>query len=248
MRINKFPLISFKAFTLAEVIIVIGIIGIIAEISIPTLIADFQREISANRLKEDYSIITQAFKLAEIDNGPSKDWADWNDSYIILKDYLAPNLKYSKIYNKADAPTAFKTMCFDSVEQNPVKYINNAQYGWSDKTYISSPFSQNVTSSIKLENGTCIGLNGNAESITYPYEIFIDINGSAKGPNRAGFDLFFFTFVDGKIMPHGYNWLYSSITSNSINNSCSNSPSYTGGLVCAARIIVYDNWQIKYKY
>ena len=57
------------AFTLAEVLITLGIIGIVAAITIPSLITRYQKRETATRLKATYSIIANALKLAEEENG-----------------------------------------------------------------------------------------------------------------------------------------------------------------------------------
>lgn len=53
------------AFTLAEVLITIGVIGVVAAITIPSLITKSHRIIVENRLKDSYSIISNAVKMAE---------------------------------------------------------------------------------------------------------------------------------------------------------------------------------------
>ncbi|MFQ8626689.1 MAG: prepilin-type N-terminal cleavage/methylation domain-containing protein [Candidatus Gastranaerophilaceae bacterium] len=62
------------AFTLAEVLITLGIIGIVAALTMPALIADYKKKEDAAKLKKAYTIINQAFKLSEVDNGPSEHW------------------------------------------------------------------------------------------------------------------------------------------------------------------------------
>ena len=56
------------AFTLAEVLITIGIIGIVAAMTIPTLISKNQKRVIEAKLKEDYSIIQQVIKSNEGDD------------------------------------------------------------------------------------------------------------------------------------------------------------------------------------
>lgn len=51
---------SKKAFTLAEVLITLSIIGVIAAMTIPTLILNYQRSITETRMKAFYSNMTQA--------------------------------------------------------------------------------------------------------------------------------------------------------------------------------------------
>ena len=54
-RENLLPKKEF-AFTLAEVLITIGIIGIVAAMTIPTLISKNQKRVIEAKLKEDYSL------------------------------------------------------------------------------------------------------------------------------------------------------------------------------------------------
>lgn len=49
------------AFTLAEVLIVLGIIGIVAEMTIPTLMHDFQEQVYKTAYKKAYSSASQAW-------------------------------------------------------------------------------------------------------------------------------------------------------------------------------------------
>ena len=130
-------------------------------------------------------------------------------------------------------------MCYEG--KPPSDYLYGPQYGWMDKNYISSPFISGETASFQLSDGTCIGLN--PEGKGYAKFIFIDINGSSKGPNMAGYDLFFFLIKDNSIKPYGYD-KKSEALSNVSTNSCNlNAP--VGGFVCAAKIIK-DGWKIKY--
>jgi type II secretory pathway pseudopilin PulG len=62
------------AFTLAEVLITLGIIGIVAEMTIPTLINNFQKQETAVMVEKTYSDLSQAIRLSEIDNGPVATW------------------------------------------------------------------------------------------------------------------------------------------------------------------------------
>lgn len=54
-----------KAFTLAEILITLGIIGVVAAITIPMLMTKYHRIIVENRLKDSYAIMSNAVKMAE---------------------------------------------------------------------------------------------------------------------------------------------------------------------------------------
>ena len=63
-----------KAFTLAEVLITLGIIGIVAAMTMPTLIHNHNKKVIETRLKKFYSSINQAIIMSELENGDKKDW------------------------------------------------------------------------------------------------------------------------------------------------------------------------------
>lgn len=55
--------LSFKGFTLFEVLITLGIIGVVAALTIPTLIANYKEKEFVIRAKNAYSIIQNAVQL-----------------------------------------------------------------------------------------------------------------------------------------------------------------------------------------
>ena len=57
------------AFTLAEVLITLGIIGVVAAMTMPVLIGNYRKNVVENQLKTVYSLISNAVRMAEIDNG-----------------------------------------------------------------------------------------------------------------------------------------------------------------------------------
>ena len=107
-----------KAFTLAEVLITLGIIGIVAAMTMPTLIQKHKRQVIETRLMKFYSVMNQAVKMAELDYGDRKEW--YNDKSETLYDkqgniiegsiqsekwfnkYLKPYLKVRKIYSEGE--------------------------------------------------------------------------------------------------------------------------------------------------
>ena len=231
-------------FTLAEVLITLGIIGIVAAMTMPTLIQKYKKQEAETRLKRAYSILTQAFTLAVAKNGDNENWAEWDNAETILQKYFAPEIKGAKVYSAGE--TGLKSMCYDGNFPNSYTDSENkaAQYGWMDKVYMSTPFFDNITSSIKLSDGICIGLNPVLTDPMYSKRIFVDINGSNKGPNMAGYDLFFFKIIGNKIVPMGYNWAKDTLSDSSTTNSC-HLGALRGGLSCAA-YIMSRGWKITY--
>ena len=59
---------KFFAFTLAEVLITLGIIGVVAALTIPTLISNHQKKVYVTQLKKSVNTLTNGFKLILADN------------------------------------------------------------------------------------------------------------------------------------------------------------------------------------
>lgn len=78
-----------KAFTLAEILITLGIIGVVAAITIPTVIKHHQQKVVVTRLQKFYTIINQAIKLSEAENGNCGNWDIPDDSDINGNPYTA---------------------------------------------------------------------------------------------------------------------------------------------------------------
>lgn len=218
----------YTAFTLAEVLIVVGIIGIIAELTIPTLVENIQEQVTLTQVKKIYSNLQQVVKLSEIDNGPSSEW-DWGtmDSSSInnfYQTYWAPYLKVLKVCSSY----------YDChyLELEPWKQPNKTVY---------DIYSVDVSSrtSLILSDGTFLIIKNYETNGVLTKTIFVDIN-AAKKPNIFGKDVFCFYIDNNKgLIPYG-------LTNDSviINNDCSKVGT---GQMCAAKLLL-DGWQIKYDY
>ena len=96
------------AFTLAEVLITLGIIGVVAAMTMPTLIANYQKQVATTRLKKFYTTYSQAYNQSKnynydidgadiLKNGlNSTQMMDWYDTYLrpYFKTVRADKTKY----------------------------------------------------------------------------------------------------------------------------------------------------------
>lgn len=207
-----------KAFTLAEVLITLGIIGIVAAMTIPTLIQNYQKQQTVSKLEKAYSVIMQAIKLSEADNGPISTWtfghSGVTNTYQAFDTYFAPYLKINKY-------------CYAYTDCNYTpgfNYINGVgEWGFGGA---------NDRLGVILQDGTLFHIldkTGWTSAL-----IHIDINGSLP-PDRDGKDVFVFS-MDNNIgfIPAAYP-----------TNDCSSVG--TTGYGCASKII-QDGWQIKSDY
>ena len=95
------------AFTLAEVLITLGIIGIVAAMTIPTLISNYKKNIVETRIKNFYSVMAAASKMCIAESGAS--WASGlthafsNLDVEEFRDWFSGHLaKYLKIADQKD--------------------------------------------------------------------------------------------------------------------------------------------------
>ena len=73
---------GLKAFTLAEVLITLGIIGIVAAMTMPVLMQKYTNHLTETRLKKFYSIINQAVLMSKNTNGDYESWDYWIDESV----------------------------------------------------------------------------------------------------------------------------------------------------------------------
>ena len=89
-----------RAFTLAEVLITFAIIGVVAALTIPTLISNNNKRIVETRLAKFYSTINQAIELSEVENGPKEKWDlipnNSQEAIAWFNKYLKPYIIASK--------------------------------------------------------------------------------------------------------------------------------------------------------
>lgn len=76
MRLMK----NNKGFTLAEVLITLGIIGVVAAITLPAIIQNYQKMVLKNQFKKSYAIAQNAWIKAEADMGYKPECYYWNKS------------------------------------------------------------------------------------------------------------------------------------------------------------------------
>ena len=201
--------------------------------TLPTLITEHQKDETVTKLKRAYTLLNQAIIMAQIKHGDMEIWQDWDSPEKIVNNYLAPEFKIDKTYPPGEYA---ENMCY-----NGKKFYGKTQYNWLTGVWISSPIHPG-TASFKTADGICIGFYSTSIKNA---AFFIDINGSDKGPNVAGKDLFFFILADKTVKPYGYDWLDISI--NSVRPHACRAEGLSGGYTCAAKIM-RDGWQIKDDY
>ena len=107
-RIGK-GCLTRHAFTMAEVLITLGIIGIVAAMTLPAVMGKYQKKVTVEKLKKFYSVITNAARLSEYENGEMADWEFPKQGYdanmnTFFRRYYMPYLKDAK---ECNSPNCF---------------------------------------------------------------------------------------------------------------------------------------------
>ncbi len=80
-----------SAFTLAEVLITLGIIGVVAALTIPSLITNYKAHRLRSQFLKSYSVVQQVFKQMEADDvslDPAYYARHSGSFYTLFKNYL----------------------------------------------------------------------------------------------------------------------------------------------------------------
>jgi len=182
---NKFLIRYKNAYTLAEVLITLGIVGIVVAMVLPMFMANFEEQKLVPKVQKAYSILKQGVIRSEITNAATDHWnynlsaADFyreylKDYFVIVKDGTVADLKSGGIvYYNMDGSVADED------------FVNN------DNTVVAT-----------LADGFMMFIS---EEVANNYKtIGVDVNGKLK-PNIIGKDYFVFTIQERYgLMPYGY--------------------------------------------
>lgn len=219
------------SFTLAEVLIVLGIIGLIADMTIPTLMNNIQNAQFEAGFKTSYSMLSQAIMLMGTQEGPIYKSYSSTNTQNILPVFAESFSKYFK----------GSTRVFNLAETIPI--ISN--YKTYNNLAISTQFFDD--GSLSLLNGMTIYTEA---YFGFPM-ISIDINGYKKKPNRWGYDLFSFVVTkNDTLLPLGseesmkyLDTAYSNLDVSNYSLSCDYlSTNSNNGIGCSNRAIAEKDY------
>ena len=177
----------FRGFTLAEVLITLGVIGVVSAMTLPSVIHNYKIKSLETSFKKSYSMLSQALLKMKAD-----------DVYLVkqsgntyyFNDTFSKYFKTIKKYNERTSDLTvlgYKNSSFRDTS-NSIDFNNG---GHRQGAFI-------------LNNGAIIFNTGNwwTGNIKKEYfEFMVDTNGT-KGPNRLGYDVFYFQIApENKLLP-----------------------------------------------
>ena len=230
-------------------------VGIVAALTIPNLITKYQKKQTVSGLREAYSILSNAARLSEAENGPMSTWdypkiSGTELMGVFIEKYYLPYLRSAKLMTRSE----FKSM----YPKYSVKNLSGTGEGHMIYHQV-----------VILSNGMILFFNDVYYGVAgYYLWIYADING-LDGPNRIGHDIFVFdgsswgkrgnTYVNfwshytcatrACYMASGPEEGTSEAESNRGYYGCSkdNKYGYYAGYYCGA-LIRYDGWKIADDY
>ncbi len=188
------------AFTLAEVLITLGIIGVVAAMTLPTLIQNHQKRSLEVATQKFYSTMSQAVKKYMADEGvddlrntplASDNYEEWYSPEAIasIRNFVT---KYLKVVKECNPSAEDDNNCFAPV----YKYWDGSAPDYNFTTYVYTSANRDYV----LADGAVIRIKYSEDTVSPgPIELYVDVNGK-KGPNRVGYDLWNMSiFYDGVI-------------------------------------------------
>ena len=226
------------AFTLAEVLITLGIIGVVAAMTLPSLVANYQKKQVVTQLKREYTVISNALQSARAEHGDPEDWELGEDNDIQAASDFADTylLPYLQVIKKCGTSTSGECD-YKSSLLNSLTLFNYLKY---------TRFILNDGAIVLVSTST--GVNTTFPKLIY---VTIDINGY-KRPNKSGKDVFIFAVAlettndmykpTGRLNANGQSQTREKILTD--KNGCSKN---SNGAYCSA-LIIKDNWEITKDY
>ncbi len=205
--LSAVELSSSFAFTLAEVLITLAIIGIVASLTIPSVVKNYKAVQYETALKKAESEINRAIYLMRYDLGEDIKKSNFQTNTfkpLFMKYFnVIEDCNWSNCYNKATP-----------------KYMNYANNAPATNTIFSE-------GNFVVKKGMLFMIDNDSSDL----QVSVDINGYKKAPNRWGYDLFTFYLTDeGKFVPAGA----PNTARTSKNTYCSKeSTNGSNGIACA---------------
>ena len=217
------------AFTLAEVLITLGIIGVVAAMTMPALIANHRKTVLKTQFKKAYSELQQVNQnfIKDYDmNICEYNWQMWDET---KSDYAS---------SKATSDAFIKYYTGDGTSKSRILGSNQIKNLTGTKTVPQTLFDDG--GAVDIQKRTFYFEFG-VSNYKCPI-ISVDVNGYYKRPNQLGVDIFSFRPTkDGKIIPIGNpQTINDQINGSAVlgnNHSCTctkkETDSITNGVCCA---------------
>ena len=226
------------AFTLAEVLITLAIIGVVAAMTIPSLVQNYKKRVVEVKLSKFNSMMQQVIRLSSIENGGTSVW-DTSNFENFYKTYLSPYIKVLRTEMPDD--NHFYIYFSDGTRLDLFKPDNattiHANYYTDSKTSV-------------LGKNLFLFLFYKTAKNGWEYKSGSYFCNSPYIGNEIGFVPYFYYDTDATYDENKGCYNINYPTQNELKNSLINNPYYgcaTGGHYCT-KLIQLNNWKIPDDY
>lgn len=212
-----------KGFTLAETLIILGIIGIISTLTLPAIITNTKEKQTIIKVKKAYSVLQNSSLKMRSELGDLNEWSD--DSRDFFMQELSKNLQVTKTCNMAAKCSMGFAYTYPAIGLNDGTLIAIVSRNPNNGTGHVCQYSVNNLNSIALHYGSCAS-------------VLVDINGNKK-PNKKGEDIFEFRFFKDGVIPNGINSTTGvNVESENFDNCLINKGNHGA---CTAWVVINEN-------
>lgn len=182
----NYNIVIYNAFTLAEVLVTLGIIGVVSAMTVPTLMQNYQRKSYVTQLHKVYNELQQAFiqEITERNAINLKEAGLTSDASIV--NFMKKRFKVVQDCEDSTSPCfADEYSSMDGSSKGAI--VNGTR----------NPFSSCYT--IASGASICLGYLSTENEEQLSGAVYVDINGK-QGPNIGGRDMFTMRYYnDGTI-------------------------------------------------
>lgn len=178
-----------KAFTLAELLITLAIIGIAAAMSIPTLIKNYQKIVLETQFKKATAVLYETVKLWQLDE--NNIWGTYYDDTD--KKGQALRVSFTKYIKGNIVKTPAKLNPYYTSMKNSTQKMH-----YCPASCCGHPLESNRM--IATYDGISYGVCARDNQLNF----YFDLNGYDKGPNKWGIDLFDFDYDRNNKLHNNY--------------------------------------------
>lgn len=227
-----------SAFTLAETLLTIGIIGVVAAMTIPSLVKNIRGKILESQLKKSYSIMSQALEQFIEDEQQIPNPTNYTTSYYGKNSFLDIYSKYFKgqAHCLRYECKSLNIMGFDDYIKRIKEYKNYTKNNTINGT---GAFTACLDDGIITSNDSMLIVFDMGTCIPDRFILTVDVNGINKKPNALGHDFFVFEInpKTGKLIPSG------GIDSYYKSNNCTKNNTYgSNGTGCTYKALTEENY------
>lgn len=219
-------------FTLAETLVALAIIGVLASIIIPSIVNSYNKVVLQVKLKKMYAVLSHISQYAIADYG-EMSYTDFYDGSSVkvqewFSNYMKPYLKIDKVCYDEEGCWAKNVTHLNG---DSVSNLNARGIGGNIVTFRTMDGTLfNADGNVPADLDNLFGIDSDVDALV----LHIDLNGFKK-PNVIGKDIYVFVYTNKGFVPAG-----NDRDKEFVEQECSEDGT---GIMCASKI-ARNSWEL----